>query len=65
MKFSSREERIAWLKKTAIAIKGMEKQRMTAVMEGEFSRAYSLLKGIKFARSEFQKQSRYFRRAVI
>ena len=51
-----------WLKATATRIKEMELERMRCVMNSDFGRAYSLLKGIKFARNKFAKISNQLRR---
>jgi len=60
MKFTSRAERLEWLKQAAQQIQHMEKQRKVCIITGEFGKAFSLLKGIKFARSEFAKESKKY-----
>ncbi len=60
MKFASRAERMEWLKAAAGQIRQMEQERKTCIMSGEFEKAHSLLKGIKFARTEFAKQSKIY-----
>jgi hypothetical protein len=60
MKFASRAERMEWLKAAANQIQQMEQQRKVCIMSGEFGKAFGLLKGIKFARTEFAKQSKIY-----
>ncbi len=57
MKFSTCEERLTWLKKTSQKLREMEENRMRAILNEDYKKAFSLLKGIKFARSEFAKVS--------
>jgi hypothetical protein len=57
MKFKSRDEKLAWLKATGGKIQEMEYQRRIAIVSGDFGKAYSLLAGIQFARTQFRKVS--------
>ncbi len=63
MKFSSREDRINWLRLAGQKIQAMERERLQCIMSGDFGQAFSLLKGIKFARDEFKKVSWALRRS--
>lgn len=58
MKFKSKQEKIEWLKNTAEKIRQMELDRRVCILKGDFDKAVSLLKGIKFARMLFAKISR-------
>jgi hypothetical protein len=55
MRFKNIDDRLAWLKSTAAKIYEMEQQRRVAILQGDFFKATSLLKGIKFATNEFRK----------
>lgn len=57
MKFSNCEDRLKWLKDTSQKLRQMEQDRMRAILDADYAKAFSLLKGIKFARSEFAKVS--------
>ncbi len=57
MKFSNCEERLIWLKKVSQKIGQMEEDRKKAIVAADYKKAFLLLKGIKFARSEFAKVS--------
>ncbi len=57
MKFSNREDRLKWLKGTSQKLREMEEDRMRAIIDSDYTKAFSLLKGIKFARAEFAKVS--------
>ena len=58
MEFKNREEKVEWLCLTAKALRCMEEDRKAAIMKQEFDKAFSLLKGIKFARQKFYEISR-------
>lgn len=58
IRFSSKEEKLEWLKNTGIKIKEMEVKRAEAIMKKEFNSAFGLLKGIQFAKSEFRAVSK-------
>jgi len=60
MQFKSHNEQLDYLKRVADKIAQMEHDRKVCVLRGDFQKAYSLLKGIKFARSEFAKQSKKY-----
>ncbi|MGV8130938.1 MAG: hypothetical protein ACP5N7_02435 [Candidatus Pacearchaeota archaeon] len=62
MKFVNSDARLKWLKATAKKIWEMEEDRMRAVLDEDYSKAFSLLKAIKFARSEFAKVSNKIRK---
>ena len=57
MMFSCKVEKLAWLKATGEKVNEMECQRKIAIMQGDFAKAYSLLTGINFARTQFKKVS--------
>ena len=54
-----------WLRQTAISIQRMECERRECIMEGKFDKAFSLLKGIKFATNEFRKVSLWLKNKKI
>ena len=58
MRFQSKAEKLEWLKLTALKLSEMEQQRKVEIMKGNFTKAYSLLRGINFAREEFNRVSR-------
>jgi len=57
MRFSSRREKLEWLTNTGKKIGQMELERDKCIMNKDFSHAFSLLKGIKFAKDKFRKVS--------
>jgi hypothetical protein len=57
MRFSSKEEKIIWLRKCGSKIAELESERNLFIMKQDFARAYSLLRAIKFAKAEFKKVS--------
>jgi len=57
MKFKSKQEKWEWLKKCSFKIAELESERNQCIMRKDFSRAYSLLCGINFAKDEFRKIS--------
>jgi hypothetical protein len=57
MQFKNREEKVNWLCLTAKAIRCMEQERNAAIMNEQYDKAFSLLKGIKFARQKFNEIS--------
>ncbi len=65
MKFLTQTERMSWLKKTAKKIYEMEHDRKVSILSGEYGKAFSLLKGIKFARAEFAKESRKYEKRKV
>ena len=60
MKFASQQERLEWLKKAANEIFRLEHERKVCIINSEFKKAFELLKGIKFARAAFAKESRLY-----
>lgn len=62
MKFSNCEERLKWLKGASQQIWKMEEDRMRAILDEDYGKAFSLLKGIKFARAEFARVSNQLRK---
>jgi len=57
MKFLNKAEKMEWLKETSKRIFELENDRMQAVMDGDFEKAFSLLKGKKFAEKLFREVS--------
>jgi hypothetical protein len=57
MRFANRVEKINWLKATAERIRQMEAERIAAIMEQNFYRAYNLLRAMDFAKAQFRKVS--------
>jgi hypothetical protein len=57
MKFASREQKIEWLKQTAEKIQQMDFDRKVAILQMDFGKAYSLLRGLEFAKGEFRRVS--------
>lgn len=60
MNFHTQQERLQWLQEAATRISQMEQERKICIMSGDFKQAFSLLKGIKFARAEFANQSKKY-----
>lgn len=58
MNFKTPEEKLEWLKSAGAKIKQMEADLPKAVMAKEFEKAFSLRKGIQFAKREFAKVSK-------
>ena len=58
MTFKNETERKQWLKDTATKIYQMEYDREICILSGNQSKAFSLLKGIKFARQKFAEVSK-------
>ena len=56
--FKNKEEKMAWLKATGAKIKQMEIDRIRAIIDGEFEKATSLLKGRLLAQRLFGKVSK-------
>lgn len=57
MTFKDKAERLEWLRAAAEKLRQMEFDRKVAIMGKDFGKAYSLLRGINFARKEFKKAS--------
>jgi hypothetical protein len=57
MRFANKEEKLKWLKATGEKIRQMESERSAAVMNKDFKRAFSLLRGMDYAKAEFRKIS--------
>jgi len=62
MKFKDKTEKLEWLKATGEKINEMTCQRRIAIVSGDFTKAYSLLMGIEFARAQFRKVSNSLKR---
>jgi len=64
MKFNSKSEKLEWLKKAATKIGELEIKKNRAIMQGNFTEAFLLLKGIKEGQRQFKKVSLTLRKGV-
>ncbi len=63
MRFASKEQKLQWLKAAAEKIRHMEAEPNAAIMAQEFGRAYSLLRGLNYAKVQFRKVSHGLRKS--
>ena len=61
MKFTSREEKLKWLKLAAGKIRELEFNRRFAIVQKDFKKAYQLLRAMDYAKAEFKRVSNTLR----
>lgn len=65
IRFNSKQEKLDWLKATAVKIKEMDIRRNEAIMTGKHNDAFRLLKGIQFAKREFAAVSKTLKKDYL